>query len=107
MRNKPLTDDEKDQIKALRQANPKMRYRQIGALFGVTASAVCTVLSGRYEPTPQRRAREPHPHSLPPDPKPAPIQRKAEPTDFVSIIRPIPVEQKMAGNGRYARPIPA
>lgn len=90
MRNVPLSKSQEKQIRDMKKANPRMRYRELGDKFGVTPSAICRVLTQTNDE--------------PEAPKVRMLLPKVE-TPFVSIIRPIPLERLVAGNGRYARPI--
>lgn len=97
-RNVTLTDADRDAIRALRRDNPRMPYRVIGAGFGVTAACVCGVLTG------VSHSRSPAYLSKPaPEPKPPARGANVQPSD--SIIRAIPLNRLMAGNGRCARAI--
>lgn len=86
MRHVRLTKPQEAEIRALRRVNPRMPYRVIGSKFSVTPSAVCRVLTETKDAPPKVRM-------LLPEPEPK----------FESVIRPIPLERLMAGNGRVAR----
>jgi hypothetical protein len=90
-RHRPnLTEEEREGIRALHHSNPRMRYKEIAAIFRVTQSCVCQILNSTVE---DRKAL----------PKPAPVTKAVMrlPTCVVkqpdSIISAIPLARLMAG----------
>lgn len=94
-RNVTITDDERAAIKRLRISNPKMTYREIGAIFSITAGAVCQVIGDtRYKYIAKPRSMEQIAVAHPIGPNPQPKD---------SSIRALTPSQLMAGNGRVCR----
>lgn len=87
-----LNAEQRFAIREIKRANPKMRYREIAAIFDITASTVGSVLNQNYIRKPEP-AQKPVIHFSP-----------VKVSD--SFIRAIPRDRLMAGNGRCARPIP-
>jgi hypothetical protein len=90
-RHRPnLTEVEREKMRALHRANPRMKQKEIAAVFAVTVSCVCQTLSATVE---GRRSL----------PKPAPMAKvvmRLPPCSVQrpdSIIRPIPLSRLMAG----------
>jgi hypothetical protein len=85
-----LTEEEREQMRALHRAKPHLKYKEIGLVFGVTQSCVCqtlnsTIADRRSLPAPALAAKA--------------VMRL--PTCVVkqpdSIISPIPLARLMAG----------
>lgn len=86
-----VSDETRIAIREMRLVNPKMTYREIARLFGLSTGGVCLIINT----APAARHDDP----------PKPIVKQSPVTEPTSIIRPIPRDRLMAGNGRCARPI--
>lgn len=91
-----LTEDEREQMRALHRANPRLRYKEIGALFGVSESCVCQTVNCTIADT--RSVLLPVPASRVAMKTPTCSVKQPD-----SIISPIPRARLMGGNARIAK----
>lgn len=78
-----LNDEMRFSIREMRRCNPRMPYRKIAALFGISNACVCITINS----APAERE------------EPKPVQREIVPpgAKYSSCIRPIPIARLMAG----------
>lgn len=88
-----ITDELRARVLALYEANPKLRYREVSEIIGISLNSVRNIKLGicqtqHRKPDVKVRIRLP---AMPPKP----IEG--------STIRPLDKKALMAGNGRYVR----
>lgn len=79
-----LTPEQRQQIRDMRDANPKLRYWMIAAKFGISSAYVAAIVCGRTD----KPAEKPRQKTLP-----IPACTVQQPG---SIIRPIPLSRLTA-----------